>query len=102
MTLDYEMLLNEDVKELHNSLLSRLPQFVANHIPTTKSKLCPDIHWVWDSFSHILRKLCAVVLLSGHVVIGENLSHHTISESLLRNKSKFMEVDDYGIDMDRN
>jgi hypothetical protein len=102
MTLDYAMLLNADVKQLHNKLWSRLPQFVANHIPASKSKLFPGVHWVWESFRHLLPKLCAVVLLNGHVVTGEELSLRTPSESLLKDKSKFIEMDGYDIDMDGN
>ena len=41
MNLDCEMLLNEDVKELHSSFLSRLPQFVANHIPAKRINCIP-------------------------------------------------------------
>ena len=60
------------------------------------------MRWVWDSFCHLLPKLCAVVLLSGHVVTCEELSHRTISEILLRDKPKFIEVDDHDTDMDGN
>ena len=93
LNLDYVDMLNKDVDDLRKCIVSQLPQFVSNHIPIDKKYLYPGAHWIWDSFRYLLPKLCAVVVTSEHVVTGDDLLHWSISENLLSNHFKFMELE---------
>ena len=95
-------MINKDVEDLRKCIVSRLSRFVSSHIPSNKGSLFPGVHWVWDSFQYLLPKLCAVVILSGHSVTGTNLSHCTHTETLLRDRSKFLDLDTIDHDMDGN
>ena len=68
LDLEYVQILIKDVKVLSDIIVSRVPRFVEFHIPRNQSKLYSGVHWVWDSLKYLLPKLCAVIILSGHII----------------------------------
>ena len=102
INLEYVPILNEDVKVLSNILIARVSRFVEYHIPRNQQKLCPGVHWVWDSLKYLLPKLCAVIILSGHTVSSRGLLLRTRTESLLKDILHIQEATEPVNELDGN
>ena len=102
LNLDYVDMLNKDVKHLRKRIVGQLLRFVSNHASIDNNPLYPGTHCGWDSFMYLLSKLYAMVMIIRHVLTGDDLLHRSITENLVSNHFKFMELETLEEDIDGN
>ena len=66
-----------------NKLINRLHTFLRTRIPLQRTDLLPGRHWVWNSFRIKLKKIAAMMIMSGHIVEYNDLSYRNDDECIL-------------------
>ena len=78
---------------LSTKLISRLYGYLKLRSPLNRSDLMPGRHWVWESFKAKLKKICGLMILSGHIISSDRLEFRFEDENLLNHVSAFRTID---------
>ena len=70
-------------KLLEIKLFNRLIGYIKLNIPSEKSHLFPNKHWVWDSYKSKLNLISTILIAAGHIVPNDILQFRCNDVSLL-------------------
>ena len=87
-----------------NLLLNRLHGYLRTRIPLQRIELLTGRHWVWDSLVCNLKKICAMIILSGHIIDQKGFHCTKDDDCILKQRQNTIGVEhlDTKNDMDGN
>ena len=93
-------MLDDYAGECSKMLLSRLHGFLQTRIPLQRIKFYPDRHWVWDSLQCKIKKICVLMILSGHIIDQKYLKFTKEDECMLHQRHHFISVEQFDMNND--
>jgi len=80
--------------------MNRLHAFLRTRIPLQRTDLLPGRHWVWNSFRIKLKKIAAMMIMSGHIVEYNDLNYRNDDECILSQRHNFIAASSEEEDLD--
>ena len=81
-----------------DKMMSRLQNYISIKIPSHKTKLLADKHWVWNTFRSKVKKIAVLLMITGHVVDYDKLLYKSSNEALLGPTNNLRKIDLNGPD----
>ena len=75
--------IQEYSKVCADNMLQRLHSFLHSRLPISRLDLQPRRHWIWDSLRSKLYKVCAIMIMSIHIVPLQYLKYRNTKECIL-------------------
>ena len=91
LDIDLE-LIKQYIDVCSQKIIERLYPFLRTRLLLSRNDLKPGIHWVWDSFRTKFLKVCAIMIMSKHIVPLEDFKYRYNRECLLSDTIQFREV----------
>ena len=82
--------LEEYSTTLAGIMVARFPSFLYIRVPSIRTDLLPEYHWVWDSLKRHMKTIAMVIIVSNHVIPREQMKYRKQDRCILTDRDNFI------------